>query len=90
MISYFLVRMRGNTMVATISSKGQVTIPAPLRNQLNLKTGDSVDFILSDNDVVELIPIRTSIQSLKGIVDKPAKPVTLEDMDKAIGTGGSI
>lgn len=77
-------------MVATVSPKGQVTIPAALRNQLNLKTGDTVDFILTGNDVVELIPIRTPIQALKGIIEKPAKPVTLEEMDRAIGTGGSV
>ena len=77
-------------MLATISSKGQVTIPVALRTLLNLTTGDVVDFILTANEVVEIIPIRTPIHALKGIVDKPSKPVTLKEMDEAIGAGGSV
>jgi len=33
-------------MQATITSKGQITIPKKLRNHLNLSTGDKVEFVL--------------------------------------------
>ena len=36
---------------STLSSKGQVTIPKDLRDNLNLKTGDKVDFELEDDQI---------------------------------------
>jgi len=77
-------------MLATLSSKGQITIPVTLRNQLNINTGDVLNFVLTKDDIIELIPVRTPVHALKGIVDKPKKPVTLEEMDIVIGTGGQV
>ncbi len=75
-------------MLAVLSSKGQITIPAPIRSLLQLKTGDTVDFVMVNDERVELIPAKTPVSALKSMVEKPAKPVTLEEMDAAIGLGG--
>ena len=75
-------------MLAVLSSKGQITIPVAVRNQLRLKTGDALDFVFTKADCVELIPARTPIQALKGSIQKPDNPVSLEEMDAAIGAGG--
>lgn len=75
-------------MLSVLTSKGQITIPAAIRNQMRLKTGDAVDFVLAQNDRVELIPARTPVQALKGMIRKPKKPVSLKDMDAAIRAGG--
>lgn len=39
-------------LVSRITSKGQTTIPAEIRNALNLHTGDIVNFELVDHTVV--------------------------------------
>ena len=70
-------------MLSTLTSKGQITIPVEIRKKLGLHTGNKVNFILKKN-VVEIVPTDTSVKSLKGIVPKPAKSVTIEDMNKAI------
>ncbi|HTB22245.1 MAG TPA: AbrB/MazE/SpoVT family DNA-binding domain-containing protein [bacterium] len=44
-------------MLATISSKGQVTIPKAIREALGLKSGDSVAFAVKDGAAV-LRPVR--------------------------------
>ena len=75
-------------MLAILSSKGQITIPVAVRNQLRLKTGDALDFILTTDESVEIVPARTPVQALKGMVQKPKKPVSLAQMDAAIGMGG--
>jgi len=75
-------------MLAVLSSKGQITIPVAVRNRLRLKTGDALDFVFTKADCVELIPARTPVQALKGLVQKPERPVSVGEMDEAIGTGG--
>ncbi len=71
-------------MCTTISSKGQVTIPAEIRSKLRLNTGDKVDFVLFDGGRVEMIPKRGSVHALKGIVKWSGKPATTAEMDEAI------
>lgn len=41
---------------ATITTKGQVTIPKEIRDYLNLDTGSKVDFVIDENGIVKLIP----------------------------------
>ena len=40
--------------IARMTSKGQVTVPAPIREILNLKKGSSVIFKLTDKGVIFL------------------------------------
>lgn len=74
-------------MQATITSKGQVTLPKALRDQLHLSTGDRIEFIIEEHDVVRLIPHLTSVKNLKGMLPKPSQAVSLEQMDEAIANG---
>jgi antitoxin PrlF len=75
---------------ATITSKGQITIPIDVRNELGLSTGDRVEFVLNEaSGRYEVMPATQSVKSLKGIVGKPKKPVTIEDMDAAIAEKGA-
>ncbi|MDE0452904.1 MAG: AbrB/MazE/SpoVT family DNA-binding domain-containing protein [Gammaproteobacteria bacterium] len=71
-------------MQATITTKGQVTVPKPIRDRLRLKPGDRIDFILDSGDEVRVVPVTASVRQLKGMVPKPKQPVTLEQMDDAI------
>lgn len=69
---------------ATLTSKGQVTIPVAVRKGLGVDTGDRVEFIEVDAGRYELIAATLSVKALKGIVPKPARAVSLKDMDAAI------
>lgn len=71
-------------MQATITSKGQITLPKALRDQLHLSTGDRIEFIVEENNVVRLIPRLASVKNLKAMLPNPEHPVSLEQMDKAI------
>jgi AbrB family looped-hinge helix DNA binding protein len=68
-----------------MTSKGQITIPVEVRNQLGIDAGDRVEFILNENTGrFEMIPATVPVQALKGIVPKPKKPVSISDMNEAI------
>jgi len=54
---------------------------------LGLKPGSKLEFIVIDDDRLEVIPISETVSSLKGMVPKPKKTLSLADMDKAIAKG---
>lgn len=74
---------------ATITSKGQITIPALVRASLGLGTGDRVEFVELENGQFAIMPAVQSVQSLKGLIRKPGSPVSIEDMNVAIATQGA-
>lgn len=70
---------------ATITSKGQVTLPKALRERLQLKAGDQIDFVeVNGNVVLRTRHVRATdlIGILKPVGDQP---VSLDAMDAAIG-----
>ena len=68
---------------ATLTSKGQTTIPKEIRDYLDLRPGDRIEFMVRENTVVLRAATR-KVTDLKGFLPKPAKPVSLEAMDSAI------
>lgn len=74
---------------ATVTSKGQITIPAEVRRQLGLHTGSRVSFVRNDEGVYELRPQISSIAALKGAICSDREAVTLDEMDAAIRDGAS-
>lgn len=76
-------------MQATISSKGQVTLPKALRERLHLTAGDRLEFIIDEKGDVRLILKRRSVRKLKRVLPRPEKAVTLEEMEKVIEQGAS-
>ena len=74
-------------MEATLSSKGQATIPKAVRERLQIKPGDRFKFFFHPDGVILLPKIATA--RLKGMIPKPAQPVSLEEMDRAIQEGAT-
>ena len=68
---------------ATVTSKGQVTLPKSVRERLGIEAGDRLEFVESDHGFLVVAATR-DIRSLKGIIGRPKKPVTIEDMNDAI------
>ena len=76
-------------MVATITSKGQLTLPKEIRKILNLHSGNKVEFMIDSDGNVKMVPIKSSIKDIKGIVPKPKKVVSLDEMQDAIEKGSN-
>jgi AbrB family looped-hinge helix DNA binding protein len=74
-------------MQATLSSKGQATIPKAVRDRLQIKPGDRFKFFFHPDGVIILPKISTA--RLKALIPKPAKPVSLEEIDRAIAKGAT-
>jgi len=72
---------------ATLTSKGQLTIPKAVRDALGVGPGDRVEFVRMADGNFALMPATKSIKRLKGIIPKLKTPVSLDDMDDAIAAG---
>lgn len=70
---------------SSVTTKGQVTIPAELRERFGIKPGDRVGFV-EEGERIVLQRQETAIEAMFGIV-KADRGVSLEQMDAAIATG---
>lgn len=71
---------------ATMSSKGQLTVPKEVRDELQLETGTQLFMTVRDGELVGT-PKNGSIADLAGILGTPTvgAGATLEDLDQAVG-----
>ena len=74
---------------ATVTSKGQITIPVDVREALRVEPGDRVEFVEVAPGRFEVVAATRSVKELKGLFGKPAKRVSIEDMNKAIAARGA-
>jgi antitoxin PrlF len=75
-------------MESAITTKGQATIPKPIRDYLGLKPGDRIKFFLHPNGSVVLLP-KLPAATLRGIVKPRQPPVTIEEMEEAAVSGAT-
>ncbi len=74
--------------LATLTSKGQVTIPKSVREKMGVTAGDRLEFIEIGQGRFELIAATQDVTCLKGALGKPREVATIEEMNEAIARMG--
>ncbi|MFC5579602.1 AbrB/MazE/SpoVT family DNA-binding domain-containing protein [Rhodanobacter terrae] len=74
---------------ASVTSKGQITIPAAVRDAMHVRTGDRVEFVEIAPGRYEFIAATRPVTALKGMFGKAAKPVSIEQMNAMIAAAGA-
>jgi antitoxin PrlF len=74
---------------ATLTSKGQITIPADVRRLLNVQTGDRVEFVQVEPGRFEIVAATRSVRELKGLFGKASRTVTIDEMNRTIAERGA-
>ena len=69
---------------ATVTSKGQITIPVEVQLALNLAAGDRVEFVEVEPGGFEMLAANQSITKLKGMFGKTRKKVSIDDMNRVV------
>ena len=69
---------------ATLTSKGQITIPKEVRERLGVETGDRLEFVEQEGGVYKVVAATRDVRHLKGLVPKPRQPVSIGDMKAAV------
>lgn len=72
---------------ATLTSKGQVTIPQEVRVALGLHEGSRLDFQVQPDGTVRVVPQRRSLLDLQGRIKPATRGVTIDDMKNAAVDG---
>jgi AbrB family looped-hinge helix DNA binding protein len=74
---------------ATLTSKGQVTIPKAVRDALGIETGDRIEFVATERGFL-LVPAKRELRELRGLFKGRRKtPATIDEMKAAIAEMGS-
>lgn len=72
-------------MHTTLTSKGQMTLPAAVRSQLGLEAGDQLSVTVLDAETIVLKRRASrSVATLRGLLPRPAKALTLQQMDDGV------
>jgi len=74
---------------ATLTSKGQITIPVEVRNDLKVDAGDRVEFVLIAPGRYEFVAATGEVSELKGLFGPASQKVSIEDMNQAIAQRGA-
>lgn len=74
---------------ATLTSKGQITIPARVRAALRIKAGDRIEFIQIEPERFELLAVTQSVTALKGLIRKPTASIKIVTMNNTIAAHGA-
>jgi antitoxin PrlF len=75
---------------ATMTSKGQVTIPKPVRAALGIDSGDRIEFVEVEKGQFAIVAATRSVKELSGLFKgRRSKPVTIEEMNAAIARRAS-
>lgn len=72
---------------ATVTSKGQVTLPAETRRRLGIRAGTRLEFIVKADDRLEVVRLGGSVRDLKGLLPRPTRALSLDEMDAAMANG---
>ena len=73
---------------STVTSKGQTTIPKDVRRRLNLHPGDRLEFVIDEDGRVLVLPASVDAAELAGMLQRPAKTVTVAEMNQVIRKRG--
>lgn len=70
--------------VSKITSKGQITIPREVREQLELHAGDSLEWETGTSGRVVIRKLSGRLKNLVGMLGKPLRSVSIDEMDEGI------
>ena len=69
---------------ATLTSKGQLTLPKSVRERMGLDSGDRVEFVEVTDGVFNIVAATRDVRELRGMISKPKDAISLDDMNRAI------
>ena len=71
--------------LATLTTKGQVTIPKGVRDELSLESGDKIEIFVNEKGEGVIRPVAKKVDELFGMLKRPnQKVVSIDEMNEAL------
>jgi antitoxin PrlF len=85
-VAIILTKRKESTLAtATLTSKGQITLPQAVRQALGVEAGDKIDFVAEADGGFRVVALRQDAQRLRGrFAGRAAAPVSLQAMAEAV------
>lgn len=74
------------TFAMTVTSKGQVTLPAEFRQQAGIEVGDRLDLVLQSDGQARIRPRKGRLADLRGLIKWPHGPISDEALKEMIAS----
>jgi AbrB family looped-hinge helix DNA binding protein len=72
-----------SVMIVTLTTKGQLTLPKAIRDEMKLEAGSKLEFSVTPDGTLTARPMRTAA-SVFGVLRRPGhRPVSVDDMNRA-------
>ena len=71
------------SLYSIMNEKGQITIPATIRNKLQLQATNKFE-IINRGDSIIMLPVNKSLKDLRGFLPKPEKALSCDEMNEII------
>lgn len=72
-------------MFATLTSKGQITLPKEIRDRLGLDAGSMLDFEVLPDNTITARAVKPDARRIRGLLKSPhAEALTIQQMDEAV------
>ena len=75
--------MAEKSLYSIMNEKGQITIPATIRNKLQLQATNKFE-IINRGDSIIMLPVNKSLKDLRGFLPKPEKALSCDEMNEII------
>jgi AbrB family looped-hinge helix DNA binding protein len=69
---------------ATVTSKGQVTIPVAIRREMDIKPGTRLEFLSDGDGTFRVVRKKRALAELYGAIPYDGPSLSVEEMDEAI------
>jgi AbrB family looped-hinge helix DNA binding protein len=81
---YFATPPAASEYEATVTSKGQLTIPKDIRERLGMRAGGKLSLTVEQGNRVVMTVRPRRLADLAGMLGRPPRSLTIEEMDEAI------
>jgi AbrB family looped-hinge helix DNA binding protein len=79
--------VRKTMPTATVTTKGQITIPKDVREHLGVETGDRISFVVRPDGTVLVTPLTRHVRELGGLLHRSnRRAVSVEEMEERVST----
>ena len=70
--------------IATMTTKGRITIPKDIRKQLHLHSGDKVEIVVNNEEEALIRPVSAKVDDVIDMLQTDKKAISIKEMNRIL------